>query len=63
MRYTHNSSQQNRINESINTHTMLDMTPTNYKHEFRSRNKNKEIQGNLKFKDYNRFERVIDSID
>ena len=42
---------------------MLDMTPTNYKHEFRSRNKNKEIQGNLKFKDYNRFERVIDSID
>jgi len=42
---------------------MLDTTPNTYRHAFRSRDKDKEIQGNLKYKDFNRFERVIDSID
>jgi len=62
-KYSHNNSQMDRINQSVDSQQLLDIVPNTYKHEFRTRQKQKEIQPVLKLKDHHRFERVLDSID
>jgi len=55
MKFSHNVSEDNlNLNND---------SPNSYKHEFRSREKNKEIQPTFKIKGHDRFERMIDSID